>query len=236
MSKSQIAIIVAAHNINKDIIDRFIWFAKNSESNLAFDIILGSHESSKETFRKTTILNDILRENLANYNIFIQTDIDMLIPPHLIQYTSHIASTDNLCFHCNYRYVEAEEADKWTSGPYFSIPWREISLRKKFSASGSWNGLNRTSWIKTHGFNESIYNLGGPDTEFYMRSVKLGIRWLQDNNIPLSHINHKRRSVPKQGKQNMNTAKQFPTNYDWLNNRHAKTSPTILNYTRVNNG
>lgn len=219
MSKPKLAIMAVSHNIDSDIIRRFIWSLRASETKIPFDIFLGSHKNPKETFRKTTILNDIIRQIINTHPVMVQTDIDMMTPPGLLQSTINFTLTGLHCYHCNYRYVESEEVERWMKVPYRFLPWNEIRKRKTFRASGSWNGMSSLSWLKSNGFCEEIYNLGGPDTEFYKRTSKLGIRWLQDNNFPLSHINHKRRSVPKQGEKNLQLAKSFSIDYNWLKHR-----------------
>jgi hypothetical protein len=228
MSKTKIAIIAVNHNIPKEISDRFIWSAKNSEREIPFDLFLGSHEDHMESFRKTTILNDILRKIIDSYNVIIQTDIDMLIPPSIIKRTVECVRGNSNCYHCNFRYVEAKEVDGWNKTGYNTIPWVNIQHRKLFCASGSWNGMSNLTWKRSNGFCEAIFYLGGPDTEFYRRSMKRGILWNQENELPLSHINHKKRSIPKQGKKNLSIAKRYPIDYNWLYRRCDGVSPTKI--------
>jgi hypothetical protein len=226
--------MVVANNIDPNVLERFVWGIRGSETRMPFDILFGKHENPKETFRKTTILNDILRENLDKYETLVQTDIDMLIPPNLIAMT-HIRAKDiKTCFHCEFRYVGTEEVKKWMLTGYPTIPWTSFGNRKRFCASGSWNGMSSATWRVSGGFNESIFNLGGPDTEFYLRCLKLKINWVRELNCFLSHINHRRRAVPKQGKQNLSTARKYPLNYQWLSNRFEGVSPTIITKIGVN--
>jgi hypothetical protein len=228
ISKSEIAIIVVNHNVDPKIQERFIWSVKGSAGKIPVDIILGRHTDKNSVFRKTTILNDILRKNIDSYKYIVQTDIDMLIPPHIINNTVSKVQDHVRCFHVNYRYVEAEEVNAWMKLGYASTPWKDISKRPLFRASGSWNGMNRDCWKKSNGFCEEIFNLGGPDTEFYIRTVKNQIPWYKDDSTPLAHINHPRRSVPKQGEKNMTLAGKFKNDFNWLQNRYRGVCETII--------
>lgn len=226
--------MVVTNHIDPKIIDRFVWSASNSEKSQPFDIYFGCHSNPNEPFRKTTILNDILREILPTHTYIIQTDIDMLIPFGLINMTMENLKSSNTCYHCNYRYVEDKEVDQWKRCGYQTIPWVEIQKRKLFCASGSWNGMDNLTWRRSNGFCEAIYYLGGPDTEFYRRSIQQGIVWRQDNAQALAHINHKRRSVPKQGKKNLTMSKRYPKDYNWIYRRMDGVSETTITKIKVN--
>jgi hypothetical protein len=227
--KNKIAILVVSNQIGQKTQDQFVWNIKASEPKLPFDLFLGSHSNMNETFRKTTILNDMLRETLDKYDCVVQTDIDMLIPPNLIRITLEHSKVDNLCYHCNYRYVEENEFIKWKTNGWKFIDWVSLVQRPCFKASGSWNGMNSKTWRKSNGFCEAIFNLGGPDTEFFRRCIKLGIDWKQDNGLALSHINHpRRRKIAKQGKKNLEIAKRFPIDYNWLYHREKNICATNI--------
>jgi len=234
MVKPKIAILAVNNNLKTNIQERFIWSLKNSEKKIPFDIFLGGHSKSTEAFRKTTIINDILRKITGSYSFIIQTDIDMLIPPNLIKITMDNLRTNNHCYHVNFHYVESNEMDTWMAKGYGSIPWGEINNRPVFHASGSWNGMSRESWIRSNGFCEAIYYLGGPDTEFFRRSMQRGIVWMQENALPLSHINHPRRAIPKQGKKNLSIAKRYPLDYNWLYRRLREVCETTITKIGVN--
>lgn len=234
MNKPEVAIFIVGNNIDQKIIERFIASISGSEKSIPLDILIGNHENPQEIFRKTTIFNDILREGIRKYKFMIQTDVDMFIPPNLIQHTVNCISERDICYHSEFRYTEPDEIDRWLQRGYENIPWNEILNRPVKAATGAWNGMNIRTWIKSNGFNEEIYNLGGPDTEFNLRSLQLNIRWKREKIFPLSHINHPRRSVPKQGELNMKISKNNPHNYNWLENRHKTTSPTIIQKIKVN--
>jgi hypothetical protein len=226
---TNIALFTVANNVNEDIVKRFLWSVKNSAPHLDCDVLLGSHSDEKQMFCKPTILNDILRKHYKKYSVMIQTDIDMLIPPGLIEKTYQFCCKDDKCFHCNFHYLESNEVP----AHYKKINWKEIKQRKVISASGSWNGLASHMWKKSNGFAECIYNLGGPDSEFYLRTNKNTVEWFVTSAYPLCHVNHPRRSLPRQGKRNMKTARTYPTDYNWWNNRNEKICPTNIQIINV---
>ena len=111
---------------------------------------------------------------------------------------------------------------------YKDISWDAIKKRKVYGASGSWNGFRNYMWNEAGGFCEAIALLGGPDSEFYLRTKKLGLSWYVTSQFPLVHVNHSRRAVRKQGKKNLRTARQFPMTYNWLKNRNKNVGKTKI--------
>jgi hypothetical protein len=222
-STPKLAIMVAANNVDPKIVKRFLWGVSNSEKKFPFDVILGNHREPTQKFYKTVILNDIIRTFIRKYDVLVQTDIDMLIPPLLICNTYHFCMRRETCYHCNYHLLDLKEIDGLKYG---KIPWVSIRKRKSMTASGSWNGLRNYMWNEMGGFCEAIALLGGPDSEFYMRSVKNNYIWYTTSNYPLCHINHPRRPITKQGKKNLSVARQFPITYNWLKNRNRNVCKT----------
>lgn len=234
MSKAELAVFIVNNNIDNRITERFIASIRGGEREIPLDILIGSHANPNEVFRKTTIFNDILRQGIKEYKVMIQTDVDMFVPPGLIRHTRDVVTNKDVCYHSEFRYTEPEEIDKLLASGYKNIPWKAILTRPCKAATGAWNGMNIKTWIRSNGFNEEIYNLGGPDTEFNLRSLKLNIKWIREKTFALSHVNHPRRSIPKQGQLNMTNAKKYSTDYNWLKNRYPNVSPTIIQKIKVN--
>lgn len=224
-STPRIALMTVANSVSADVVDRFVWGAKHSEQNIPFDIYIGDHKDETQKFYKTVILNDILRNILDKYDVLVQTDIDMLIPPNLIKRTLQFCSLRNNCFHCCFHHLNLKEIPNMK---YKHINWNEIKKKKVISASGSWNGMNRDLWKKSGGFSEVIFNLGGPDSEFYMRTRSQGIVWTVVNTFPLCHISHKRRSPQRRGRKNLSLARKYPKSYNWLRHRNPKVCGTNI--------
>jgi len=228
-SIGKIAIIAVADNVDPLIVKRFLWGIDSSRSGFPVDVILGRHRNPEKTFSKTTILNDIIRENIKKYEVIVQTDIDMFIPPNLIRATYSHCSRVPGCFHSTFRYAEPKEVD---GKKYKNLPWKSFSSRTVNYASGSWNGLRNFLWNEFGGFCEAITRLGGPDSEFYLRSKKNGMHWYISNQYPLLHINHPRRAITKQGKKNLSEARKFPADTNWLRKRNKEIGPTKSNIYR----
>jgi len=224
-SSPKIAIMVVANNVSKDVLKRFLWACEKSEKVLPFDVIVGNHREPEQKFHKTVILNDMLRSYKGKYEVLVQTDIDMLVPPRLITDTYRYCLRSNDCYHCNYYLIEPKELkDKL----YKDIPWNKIQQRQVRAASGSWNGLCSRMWSESGGFCEAISLLGGPDSEFYMRTRKKNIRWYITSKFVLGHVNHPRRKVKKQGKKNLSIARKYPRDYNWLKNRNNNVGSTKI--------
>lgn len=228
----KVAIMVVGNNIPQEVIDQFLWGINGSAKAAIRDghwkgnVLVGSHEDSKQKFFKTTILNDILRRSLKTYDVLIQTDIDMIPSPNLISKTLFHCMGSNGCFHSNFIHAERNQLTE----DYSQMPWMDFYKSRKYcSASGSWNGMNSETWKQSGGFSEVISLLGGPDSEFYIRTSKNGINWHVESPFPpLLHINHKRRNLTRQGKKNMKRARQYPNDYNWINNRNEKVCKTII--------
>jgi len=225
-STVSIAIMAVANNIPKPTVKRFLWGIGQSEKKMPFDVVIGQHKDKNQKFYKTVILNDILRQIIKKYDVIVQTDIDMLIPPLLIRNSLQYCMHFDGCFHCNYYLMKPEELK---GRKYKNINWNEIAKRKVRGASGSWNAMRNYMWNEAGGFSEAVALLGGPDSEFYLRSKKRGMHWHVTTQFPLAHINHSRRKVRKQGKRNLAAAKKFPIEYNWLKNRSKSVGPTKIN-------
>lgn len=224
-STAKIAIIAVHNRIKSSIVNRFLWAIERSEPEIAFDVFLGKHKKKNQTFFKTVILNDLLRKTIPNYDFIVQTDIDMLIPPGLIRATYQHGLYFDGCYHANYYLVKPKEIKKCS---YKNIPWEKFLKRKPQSASGSWNGMRNNMWDEIGGFCERIISLGGPDSEFYIRSKKHYVNWKIVSDFALGHVNHSRRPVKKQGKKNLKIARSYSNSYNWLKNRNPDVCKSII--------
>lgn len=211
MNKTDIAIIAVAQNISQDIIERFKSSIKSSSPKYSFDILIGT--SDDKIFSKTKILNSLLRRTIDKYTVIIQTDIDLIIPPDLINETfEKTFNKDRFAYHHNLRYIEEKEIKKLD---YLNYPFKKwIMLESKF-CSGCWNGMSSKSWIKTKGYNEEMIKWGYEDTEFFNRSRRLGIFWIKTKSYPLVHINHQKRQTNNVS-ENTKIGNRYSDQTDWL--------------------
>lgn len=216
MSKADIAIIVVAKNISPRIINRFRNSVSESKPDYSYQIILGT--SDEKVFFKTKILNGMLRKCLDNYKLIIQTDIDLIIPPELINHTFEtINQKDKVAYHHVLRYVDfPHEVKRYSQYPFKE--WRGV--KPKF-CSGCWNAMTSNSWRLSKGYNEEMSAWGYEDTEFYHRAMRLGIEWLKMDRYPLVHINHEKRQ-PDRVKENTKRGNLFSDESDWLKGKIIK--------------
>lgn len=211
MKAGNVCIIVAAQGIPKKTIQRF----KESvfASNPARKPIIMIKSGKEKRFYKTKILNRCLREAIPKFKVIIQTDIDLIVPPGLINKTcAALKQQPNNCYHHFLRYVDPSEIK---GKKYGQFPWNKwVNLKAEF-CSGCWNGMTSKMWKKSGGFNEQMFAWGAEDSEFYNRTVRKGIHWIKKKSFPLVHINHPKRQQ-KRARENGILGKMFSDDTDWL--------------------
>lgn len=206
----KIALLVIAVGLDEDYIKRFEEYAKASESKYDFDIIIEKGQK-QEKFYKSRLLNKHLRDLVNRYDFIIQTDIDLIIPPGLIERTvdKYLTNTIN---HSVLRKLDEDSIEKFN---YEKFPWEEWLTRKHILCSGCWNGADSKTWKRSGGFNEEMFDWGGEDTEFMYRSRRRGIKWNVFYIYPLVHIWHPQRTQCR-GDENMKLVSKFCKNHDFL--------------------
>ena len=209
--KKDIAIIVAAKGIDPAWVDRFKDSIVKSNPKHSVDIMIGQGKDKK--FYKTRIINHLIRKCMPLYKVIIQTDIDLLIPPLLIDRTYRaLMNQPNNGFHHHLRYIEPEEVK---GKAYKDYPWyRWVNLKSSF-CSGCWNGMLSNTWAKSRGYNEDMFAWGSEDTEFYNRSRRLGIRWINCKDLGLVHISHPRRTK-RRAQENFKLGNMYSDKTNWL--------------------
>jgi hypothetical protein len=211
MSKKDICIIVAAQGISNETIRRFKQSVRYSSPQHQVDIIIRSGEEQR--FYKTRILNSCLRDTIDKYNVIIQTDIDLLIPPGLIDRTyDALMKQPNNAYHHNLRYIEPIEIE---GKQYKDYPWHTWNGLPHTFCSGCWNGMMGKTWMKTGGWNEDMFAWSNDDTDLYNRTRLMKIKWIKDARFALVHVNHPRRQ-PNRKKENIAAAKQYDIQTNWI--------------------
>jgi len=220
MHKKDVCIIVAAQGISKKVITRFRESVAASKPKCICDVMIKCGREKK--FYKTRIINDCLRKTLPKYKVIIQTDIDLLVPPKLIDKTFNMAmGQPSNCFHHFLRYVNPEEIK---GKRYKDFPWHDWVHLKADFCSGCWNGMTGEAWKKSGGLNEDMFAWGAEDTEFYNRSKRKGIRWINCKDFALVHINHPRRQK-KRAKENFEVGRLYSDQTNWLTGDIVRKSP-----------
>ncbi len=192
-----IGIIVIADGLGDDIRNRFKHCLTASNPRHSFDVkIMGSKVPRKAgvKFNKCKLLNKGLREMFkVGYKVIIQTDIDLICPPTLIDGTYEACMRDNrLGIHCVMRGLDIEEFQKYPK--YAKYPWKQWVKRKAIYATGCWNGMQLEAWKTCKPFNDNMLEWGYEDRSHMEVSKLCGIKWKDIHRIPLMHINHTRRT------------------------------------------
>lgn len=195
LSKMKVAVIVVADNIDSEIKDRFNESIGLSNPIPKVDIVMMENNRKKdELFNKCVLLNKALRKTLkGGYNVIIQTDIDLIIPPGTIDFSCRIALEGNVCCHLPMRKLPRKIILEHNH--YDDYPWEKwIKEYKPIYATGCWNALRPKAWKMTGGFNEDMTEWGFEDRDWRARGRRQGVKW-SDNwkwhrSFPLIHVNH----------------------------------------------
>jgi hypothetical protein len=129
------------------------------------------------------------------YKVIIQSDIDLIIPPGLIDKSLEIGSQEKTCFYNHHRRVDANKVPKFPS-EYNNMDWkRGLQMFKPEDANGCWNAMTPVSWMSSGGYNEYMIEWGKEDDEFRSNAGNLfGIKFINYNKFCLLHINHPMRT------------------------------------------
>lgn len=216
--KPECCVIVVAEGIEQAAIDRFSAFLRASlQGAMSIDILFsGAGEPRTGEFNKSKHLNTLLREAIDSYQIIVQTDIDLIMPPKLIPHAiSCVANHKGLAYHHVLRHVEPAEIE---GVEYKDFPFNEWKKRKFIYCSGCFNAMRSETWKQAKGYCEAMVEWGNEDTEFWNRSKRLGIHWMNDSNFGLVHINHPRRTR-RNVEQNKQAGMKYHLKTNWLTGR-----------------
>lgn len=206
-----IHIMAVAKNIDEDTINRFTDSIHKSSPKNEYKIHILGRDDKSEKFYKTRPLNAKIRELSGNLDdVIIQTDIDVIVPKFLIDYTYEHAIKDEM-LHNELRYIDRKEVIGISYDEYKFEEWKKLN---PVFCSGCWNGMTVSNWIKSKGYNELMSEWGAEDTEFYQRCIRYGIKYVGCKDYPLVHVSHGKRTT-KQPKENMEFANKYP-DHNWL--------------------
>jgi hypothetical protein len=189
-----IAIMVVAQNISDEIKHRYAECVSKSKPNCSWDIhFLSSDDpSQKINFNKSKLLNSGIK-NLYNkgYKVIIQSDIDLITPPGIVDKSLEIGLNLKTCFY-NFHYrIDPRHLPKLPDD-YQTIDFKLLS--KTFAsenANGCWNAMTPESWMASGGYNEYMIEWGREDDVFRSNAGnKFGIKFINFNQFCLIHVNH----------------------------------------------
>ena len=190
-----IGFLVVSDGIGEDVRSRFQHCLQASKPRASFEFkIMGDLERGEERkFNKCTLLNQGLKQMFkCGYKVIIQTDIDLICPPSLIDKTFELAYKKHCCVHCAMRRVDPSELAKYKS--YKDYPFNRWKKYKSIYATGCWNGLIPRLWKDSGGFNEDMTEWGYEDRDWRERAMLAGIKWEDLYRFSLMHVDHLRRT------------------------------------------
>lgn len=124
---------------------------------------------------------------LGKCRVIVCTDIDMLIPAGLVEYTQNEV-TDGWALWAKCRNVPASQADSLNWEAWKKLPVREMGR-------GSWIAMTAADWLKTGGWDERLAGYGAEDNVLEIRRAERGIETKVTRDFPLMHVDHARRDA-----------------------------------------
>lgn len=194
-----IGIVVVAVNIEPEIVARFestLFLSVRSHTRYHLRVMKDNSYVEDGLLNKSRALNDGVRELIEHCRVVVCTDIDMLVPPSLVDYTvANIKPMNNLWVVCR----DIDERDIY---PRRWEEWMKLPCRP--SGYGSWNTMLAEDWIRSGGWDERLTGWGGEDDVFKHRRTQQGIHTVVCEMFPLMHIVH----APRQNKTEIHGGNQ----------------------------
>jgi hypothetical protein len=201
INKKNVAIMAVGQFINSNIINRFCDCINKSKPSVSYDIhILKTTDPSQrpDFFNKSKILNQGIKTLCTEkYEVVIQTDIDLIVPPKIIDKSFEVARIENTCFHANHRRIDVDKILTFPTLPdkYNEMNWDSFLLYFPEPSNGCWNAMRSSSWWNTGGYNENCVNWSREDDDLARRARKFGgIKFIMSNEYALIHVNHAQRN------------------------------------------
>lgn len=189
---NDVGIMVVAQNIDESIKNRFKDCIGLSKPKASYDIHFLTLDNPDKNFNKSKTLNaGIKKLSKCGYKVIIQTDIDLIIPPGLIDKSLEVGSQPKICFYNHHRRIDPNNLPKLPNN-YKDMNWSYIFQMFPFeNANGCWNAMTPESWMASGGYNEYMIEWGREDDIFRTSSTEFGgIRYVADNSFCLIHVNH----------------------------------------------
>lgn len=220
MSK-KIAILTIAQNIPKEIIHRYQECVKKSKPSHKVDIcFMGSKTPRKKNqpFNKCKLLNRGIRKlHKLGYDFIIQSDIDLIVPPNLIDTTVKLSTERQSCFYNYHRRIDPKDLPKLPED-YNKINWKKYSKYEPEGANGCWNGMSTEMWMSSGGYNENVIEWG-KDDDIFRRTARIhfGIGFFNYNKFCIIHVNHPTRTKDMRKRNRQFELKNFKEGkINWL--------------------
>ena len=196
---SKLGIVVVAVGNDPEIVARFESnMAVSVHSDKPYILRILSDECYMENglLNKCRALNDGVRELMKSCKVVVCTDIDMLVPPGLVDYSLANVKRRTCLWVVSRNVAEAN---------IYSRQWEEwMKLPLRLSGFGSWNMMLAEDWIRSGGWDERLTGWGGEDDVFKKRREQRGIHTEVCTSFSLMHVNHE----PRQNKSEISKGNQ----------------------------
>ncbi len=207
-----IGIVVPCHGIPEHIKQRFLLKVESLDLDLKYIISFVDEPClTNGYFNHGQCRNLGIKRLLKTCDVIVCCDIDLMIPPGLIEFTHRkCLQTSGLVFSYT-RFIDQQIYDSLN----------DDELLNTISASsglGPWNALSSKQWLEVGGWNENLYGWGYEDQELHARLMNIHIPKLFTNSFPLIHINHERRksNFIESQRRNIKAANSSSLNKNWL--------------------
>lgn len=181
-----IGIVVPAVDVPEYLVRRFADTLARSRPRTAYRLQV-QRRADADGFRITRSKNRGILALMDRCKVIVCTDIDMLVPPGLVDYTArHVAKGRCLWALC--RNIEP----LWAAGRRWQR-WLQIPPRR--TGKGSWIAMTVDDWCKTGGWDERLEGWGGDDDVLARRRAEVGIEDVPTTAFPLMHVNHRPRDA-----------------------------------------
>lgn len=179
-----LGIVVAAVGIDTSTVHRFVSvILEDKTTKCSFIIYVQTEGRTGWDFNLARAKNHGILALIERCRVICCTDVDMLIPPGLLDYTTNMTKNDHLWVLC--RNINPNETTRKA--------WEEWLLLKERPGNGSWNSMSSANWVKVGGWDERCYGWGGEDDILHARIKQSGIRTLSCKDWSLCHVCHPRR-------------------------------------------
>lgn len=191
---SDVGIMVVAQNIDRSIMDRFQECIHKSKPSCTYDIhFLSSNDSlQKKHFNKSVLLNKGIKKlHKLGYKVIIQSDIDLIVPPGIIDKSLEMGIEPKTCFYNRHYRIDPKHLPKLPE-EYEKLDFDDLARRfPSENANGCWNAMTPDSWMSSGGYNEYMIEWGKEDDVFRSNAGKIfGISFINYNRFCLIHVNH----------------------------------------------
>jgi hypothetical protein len=190
----EVGILVVAQRIPEEIRFRFSECIRKSNPKVSYEIHM-MHTKPKGPFNKSKLLNKgIKKYTRGQYEVLIQCDIDLVVPPGLVDKSYEVAKSGKVCFYNWHRRIDPKELPKLPD-EYEKMDWERYMSFKTEAANGCWNAIQSQFWFCTGGYNEDMIEWGKEDDDWRRRAHSFGnVSFNNYNKFCLIHVNHPTRT------------------------------------------